>query len=105
MKQLLFEKDTPQGKVKGVLRVIGKYLFFKFNNNQYSQQIIQQMSHKGALITQGNGWLRIDIIKQNKLVKLGELFINLELDSEEEVENKLFQFYTQKYAQGGFKLS
>ncbi len=51
----------------------------------------------------GNGgWMRIDIIKDNKFVKMGDIEIDTEEMSQEEVEQNLYNFFFKKYREAKF---
>lgn len=104
MKELKFDKNTPQGMVKGVLRLIGKIMYFKFNQNQYSEQIINQLKQKGALIeySKDKSWIRVDIFKDAELIKLGDNNLDLKESTEEQIEEFIYNFYFNEYKKAGF---
>jgi len=105
MKEITYSQLNPQyGKIKGHLRIIGKLLFFKFNNNQYSQQIIQQLKARGANIDSGKGWIKVDMFGDNEVVKLGGKEINMQKTSSEELEVILCDFYKAQYTNAKFKV-
>ena len=105
MKELIFTQQNPQfGKVQIVVRIIGRIIYFKFNNNQYSNQIISQLKEKGAKISLGKGWLQIDLFDNQEVVKLGEKEIVVNETSDEEFEVILSDFYKFQYAKANFKL-
>ena len=109
MKEFKFSKQgTPMGDVNVFMRIIGRIIYFKFNQSQYAQQVIQQMRNKGAIINVGRHgeWVRCNIFSNPELtlVKLGNREINLEEDTDEIVENKLAVFYTGMYSKSGFSL-
>ena len=104
MIQINFEKTgTGAGDVKGILRIDGKILFFKYSNNQYAQQAMAQMQAKGAIITPGRGWIRVNMFGQHEEVKMGNKTFNAQTISDEEVEPILRDFYIENYAKSGFK--
>lgn len=104
MKTLIFKKQTPQGLVDGTLRVIGKYIFFKYNDTKQSKAVLEDFRKKGLDVELGKGWVKVNLFKNNDVVKLGTYEIDLEEDKKEEVENKLFNFYKQEYTKLGFYL-
>jgi len=105
MKQLIFIQENPQmGKLKVVLRIVGRLLYFKFSDNQYSQGIISQLKAKGAEITIRKGWVQINIFQGQEVIKLGEKEIVIEETSDEEFEVLLSDFYKIQYVKAGFKL-
>ena len=105
MKEITFIKtDSPFGKIKGTLRIIGKILYYKFNENQYSTQIIEQLKQKGAMITRAKGWIRIDMFIDKDKVKLNDKEFNINETPEEEIENILTEFYQNKYKTSGFQV-
>jgi len=105
MKQLIFIQENPQmGKLKVVLRIVGRLLYFKFSDNQYSQGIISQLKAKGAEITIRKGWVQINIFQGQEVIKLGEKEIVIEETSDEEFEVLLSDFYKIQYTKANFKL-
>ncbi len=105
MKELIFSQQNPQfGKVKIVIRIFGRLLYFKFNNNQYSQQIISQIKSKGAKVVIGKEWIQINIFEGQEVIKLGEKEIVVNETSDEEYEVILSDFYKFQYAKFKFIL-
>lgn len=104
MKQLTFKKQTQQGLVDGVLRVHEKLIFLKYKQSNVAQQVLKEFKAKGLEIEEGKGWIKIDLLKDHDLVKLGEYEINQENDTLEEIEIKLFNFYKDQYKKQGFYL-
>lgn len=105
MKQLIFTQENPQfGKVKLVLRFAGKLIYLKFNDNQYSQQMISQFAAKGAEVKVRKDWVQINIFTGQELVKLGEKEFNINETSDEEIEVILSDFYKFQYEKAGFVL-
>ncbi len=104
MKQINYEqKNEKVGDCKGILRIKDKLLYFKFNNNQYAQQMVAQMQERGAIITPGRGWIRVNIFGVIENVKLGNIEFNPQEKSEEEVELILYDFYLDHFTKAGFK--
>lgn len=105
MKQLIYTQENPQlGKIKGVLRIIGKLLYFKFNNSQQANQMIQQMQSKGAVIIMGRKWIKIDMFRDREYVKLGEKEFDVSKLSDDEVEKILFDFYKTQFKKANFEV-
>ncbi len=103
MIQINFEKKgTGAGDVQGILRIDGKILFYKFNDSQYAQQAISQMQSKGAIITLGRGWVRVNMFGQLTDVKLGNREFNVKETTDKEMEIILRDFYVENYAKSGF---
>jgi len=101
------QKNSKMGNMKGILRILGKRLFFKHNNNQYQQQIIQDLSRKGAKISiGGRGWILVDMfhdIDEDQPVKLlNKEFLPHQL-SDIEVEAVLAEFYLSHFTKAGFQ--
>ena len=102
MRQLKFKKQTTQGLIDGILRVHEKYIYIKYNDTTQTKQVIAEFRKKGVSIEEGKGWLKIDLLGDNKTIKLGDWYIDLEEDDMNKVEEKLFQFYINQYNQMGF---
>ena len=107
MKTLKATQFNPSaGKVQIFCRIDGKFIYFKFNSNQYASQMIAQMKNKGADIQLGkhNTWIRIDIIKDNDFVQFGDVELNIKEMSNEQIEDFLVNFYKQKYEESKFQV-
>jgi len=105
MRELIYTQSHPTlGNLKGVLRIIGKLLFFKFNNAQQSMQVISQLQSKGALIETSKEWLKVDMFPNQDLVKLGGNEFNIKETSDEEAEKILFDFYYNQFTKAKFKV-
>lgn len=104
MKELTLKKQTPQGEIKVVVRIISHLIYIKFNQNEYTEQILQDYKNKGIKIRKGLGWLEIDLFGDIKVAKLGDFEIDLEEDSIEQIEEKLSNFYLTQYIKSGFTL-
>lgn len=73
------------------------------NSSSYVDQLISDFESRGASVIKGNGgWMRIDIVKDHSLVKLGDYEIDQEEMDDEEMENNMFNFYNGKYKEAGF---
>jgi len=106
MRQFKATQNTPQyGPQSLYMRLIGKYIFMKGaqNSTKYVDKLIQDFEKKGATIIKGNGgWIRVDIIKDNDLVKLGDVEFNPKETSKEETEGILYDFFSKKYREAKF---
>jgi len=104
MKQLKFNKKDPNmGDVSGILRIDGKILYFKFNQSEQAQAIITSTKARGAIVTEGRKWIRINIFAENKEVILNKEQFNVDDKTDNEVEDILLRFYSEKYTQAGFE--
>jgi hypothetical protein len=102
MKELRFVKNTGQGMVDGTLRVILKFLYFRYKDSAQNKQIIENFRSKGVKVWEGRGWIKIDLIGDNEVFKLGtNEYIVSEL-TDEEIEEILFNFYKTEYTKMGF---
>ena len=97
MKELTFKKSTGQGIVDGVLRVIGRNLYFKYQDSIQTRQILENFRKKGVKVTEGRGWIRVDLIGDNQYFKLGEKEYNQVELTEEQIEEILYNFYLEQY--------
>lgn len=105
MIEIKYSQDNPKmGKLNGNLRILGKTLYFKFNNNQYVEQLISNFKQRGAEIDKSDktGWIRINMFKGQSFVKLGGREFDVNETSEEEVETILGEFYAKYFTQSGF---
>ncbi len=105
MKQINYSQANPRmGNLSGVLRIGGKFLYFRSNNNQYEVQIIAQMREKGAeIVKSATGWIRVDMFKANSLVKLGDKEFDANDTPPQEIEDILYNFYLANFTKAGFK--
>ena len=105
MKQINYSQKNPSlGNLKGILRIIGKTLYFKFNNNQHANQVIENLKSKGAVIEHSkNGWIYVDMFKDKTMVKLGNKEFDVEEKSNEDVEQILYEFYMIQFTKANFK--
>lgn len=103
--QIKFTKDDPNmGNIKGLLRIDGKKLFFKFNNSDVANSMIAQLQQKGAIITNGRKWIRANIFGNHERVKLGGEEFDPKEKTPEQLEIILTQFYQVNYARAGFEI-
>ena len=105
MRHLRCSQLNPQhGEITINIRFINKELFMRFSqNNPQKIQMINQLRQKGADIVELNNWIKINMFKNQSLVKLGNIEFDVEKVSGQEVENILFDFYREKYIQAKFK--
>ena len=109
MKELKFKKDTPQGRVDILLRVMGKLVYFRIFNSVLSNQAIaggiEQLKQKGAIIIPGLNWIKIDMFsgfQQDNFI-IGGRELNIKAMTENEVENILVEFFLSQYIKAGFE--
>lgn len=106
MKQFRATQNTPQyGPQSLYMRFIGKYIFMKGvqNSTEYVNRLIDDFEKKGAKILRGKGgWLRIDIIRNNDFIKLGDIEFDPTESTNEEIEQHLFDFFFKKYKEAKF---
>ena len=102
MRQINFKKQSPQGLIDGTLRVHEKFIFFKYKDSTTSKQVMNEFRKKGLNIEEGKGWIKLDLLGTNELVKLGDYEIDQNNDSLDKIEEKLFNFYKNKYKEMGF---
>lgn len=100
MREITFE----QGITKGIMRIMGKDIFLKINNPQNLAQVISQYEAKGAKITHGLGWIKVDIFNQDKDVTIGNNTFNVNEKTPEEIEKILADFFLIQYAKANFKV-
>ena len=105
MKEMIYTQSHPTlGELKGVLRIIGKVLFYKFNNKEQSATVISQLESRGAKIQIGKEWIMVDMFAGRDLVKLGTKEFNPQATPDEEVECILFDFYYNQFTKMKFKV-
>ena len=104
MKELIFRQIAQNKEIKGVLRVIGKIIYYKYNDSEYAKKVIDQLKQKGAKIefSKNNDWIRVDIFSDLEIIKLGDKEINLTESSNEQIEEFIFNFYLNQYKKLGF---
>jgi len=97
MKEIIYSQSHPTlGELKGVLRIIGKILFFKFNNKEQSATVISQLQSRGAKIQVGKEWIMVDMFTSKEF--------NPQTTTDEEVEGILFDFYYNQFTKLKFKV-
>jgi len=106
MREIHFKQKHPQlGEINGVMRVIGKLIYLKFNSNQYSQQVLTQLASKGAKIQIGRDWIQVDMFFEQERVKLGNIEFNIKEKTDVEMELILSSFYIEQYKKAGMEVS
>lgn len=102
MIQITAIKSIPNGVARITMRFIGKDIFIrKKENSPESINMINQLKNKGLRTWESREWIKIDLMSDNEVIRLGNIEVDKE-DSPEVQENKLSQFYIEKYKQGGF---
>lgn len=72
-------------------------------STKYVDKLIADFKKMGAVIIKGNGgWMRVDIIKDAELVKLGDVEFNPKEIPAEETEVILYDFFAKKYREAKF---
>jgi len=105
MKELRIKQLHPTlGKIEGVMRIVGHIIYLKFNSNPYSEQVMLQMQSKGAIITKGKGWIRINIFGEHRVAKIENNELDLDTESPEQIETKLCAFFKKKYLESKFEV-
>ena len=102
MKEIRFKKASGQGNVDGICRISGKMIYFKYNDSNQARMVIEEFRKKGIKIKESRLWLQVDLLGENDSIKLGDSYIDIQEDSDEEIENKLFKFYKFQYEKLGF---
>ena len=102
MKGFRFIKTTQQGNIDGLIRIIGKYIHFKYNSTPQTDQALEEFKKKGISFKTAKGWIQIDLIGNNESIRLGEELIDTNEDSNEQIEIKLYKFYKSQYEKMGF---
>ena len=85
-----------------VYRFIGRIVYMKMNNLEYAQPLIDKIVQKGGKVETNKGWIRADIIGDNKIVRFGQYEINVDTQSETEIQNMFVEFFTAILKQSGF---
>jgi hypothetical protein len=105
MKEIKLRQQNAQlGEITVHIRIIKDIIYIKTNNNQYSEQLLTQLSSKGATILRGRGWLQIRLFKPDmSIVRLGGYEFNLKEDSQDKIETCISNFYLEQYIKSGFE--
>jgi len=101
-KEIKFNGSSGQGQVNGIMRIIGRHVYYPNNSSPQVMQVISQLAEKGAEITYAKKWIQINMFKNQELVKLGNEEFNVLTLTDQEIENKLFSFYIAQYQKAGF---
>jgi len=89
--------------VTAIYRFYGREIFLKSNNNEYPEQLINQVKARGGTVEQAGGWYKLDIMGSHELVKLGDKEINSKETPMEEIEDILSNFFNNTLKAQGFK--
>ena len=98
----MIEIQFKNAQLKGILRIVDKILYFKYQDSTQAQQIIKELERKGAIIEKSKtgDWIRVDIFKDYESVKLSE---EVTIDfTESDYESKIADFYINNYKKAGF---
>lgn len=98
------EIKAANAQTTAIYRFDRKDIYIKVSNLAMAQKLIQQVIEKGGKVEQGRSWMKVNIFGDNKLIKLGATIIDLELTSEQDVEERLFDFFQGFLKQAGFKV-
>jgi len=103
MKRLdFYKRDNSMGEINGTLLINKKICYFKYNQSQQAQAMMESLQSKGAIITPGRKSIRVNLFGDNKEVKMGDEQFNVDEKTDEEVEDILIKFFGLKYSQAGF---
>lgn len=104
MKEILFTQVMQGQTVKGVLRIVYTKIFFKYNESNYSKQVIDEYRKKGVKVTLSDkkDWIMVEPFEGHELIKLRDNEINVKESSVEEVEDFLLEFYKTEYKRLGY---
>lgn len=106
MIELKFKQINPQmGEIKIIMRIIGKFIYFKYNQSEYAENIMKQMSERGAIIIKARDWIKVDMFHGKEDIKIGEKEFNVITTNEKEIEKILSEFYVSQYLKAGFTLN
>lgn len=102
-KEIVYEQNNPtHGKIQGKMRIIGRHIYFPNINSPQIVQVVGQLSQKGAEVIHTRKWIRVDMFKNQTKVKLGGEEFDASTISEEEIEEKLSNFYVEQYKKANF---
>lgn len=107
MKEIKYiQKNVEKGNFEGVLRIIGSIIYLKFSSQQdpRAQQILANLAAKGAEIKTVKEWVKINMFKDQDLVKIeGEEFDVTKL-SDIVMEEILYTFFSKKFKEANFEI-
>lgn len=110
MKQLDFFKDNGvNGQINISIAIKGKKIAVKkSNSNQETIQFVEQYKSKGVSVVENRTHFIIDFLSNRKgLISLGRpklIEIDLDNDTETQIEDKLSTFYIDIFSKSGFNL-
>lgn len=106
MKEISFSKIVNGTEINGFMRILGRFVYLKTNNSQYSDQIIGQLRQRGARVepSRTGGWMKVDMFANvpSTLVKIGNVEFEIDKTPEDNIEYILAEFYYQNYVKAGF---
>lgn len=76
-----------------VYRFIGTRIYIRKNSPNAGAEVIAKLRAGGARVSEGKGWLEIDLFNGRRLITLGAVTIDLEETPEQEVAEILCDFY------------
>ena len=104
MKEILFAQSTPNGTIKGVLRIVHTKIFFKYNDSQMARNVIEEYRKKGVKVTfsSKNDWIMVEPFEGFELIKLRDKELDIKESTVEETEQFLIDFYESEYKRLGY---
>lgn len=107
MRELKAYQENPQyGPMTVTMRLDGQTIYLKSSNTPQKNQMVAQLKAGGALIEESSaGWIKIDMFNTHKFAKFGPYEIDSEEETQENIEEKLLQFYKDKYEQAHFNVT
>lgn len=84
-------------------RFIGKDVFIKANNADNAMKLVGALEEKGATIEMGKGWIKCNVFGEKSCVNLGTEVIDLTVNTEGEIQEKLCNFFQLILKRGGYK--
>lgn len=109
-KELKFLKDSPQGKIDLEIAIKGKLIAVKKKqgDNSYANQFIAQYKSKGVSVVEKRDFVVVNIFSslsdEQRTAKIGQIEIDFDEDSEEQIETKLTNFYLDMFSKAGFEV-
>ena len=90
-------------KVTVKYRFNNKDIYLKCLDKTYAMQMIAKIKSKGGSVQEARNWLKCDIIGDHKIVKLGPYEIDIDIDTDKQIEKKFFNFFLFTLKKAGFK--
>jgi len=98
------QSNSAYGQLNGMMRIIGRYVYYPNNSSPQVMQVISQLAEKGAEITYAKRWIQINMFKNQSLVKLGNEEFDVSVLLDREIEEKLYNFYMIQYQKANFNV-